>query len=498
MGLAIVEMQKEAALRRKHAVRLLHPRPQKPDEVIEAVFIPALAQPFRAICPAAKADAVARFVAHRLQPKPRLPPACVEGGIDVDQIGRTGLHPSQRGQIVAMQNSACDTRPPRSHPIAHLQTRVTSLASCLDTAASKSIVGLDSSLAAPPAPGATMANAAALKTSNPDALPPIHSAGASSVSAFSYAMLSHPGRVRRANQDACAAAPEDSAFVVCDGVGGAAGGEVASQLAVESFLGAIRHSGHAAPDDSHPSARLHQAVLAANAAVFQRAQKQRNLRGMATTLVAALLEHPESGRVAYSRTVSSRGSGEEESSLAMSGEEDCPTLWLAHAGDSRAYLLRRGANGDPADLRQLTSDHSLVEEQVRAGLVSRIEAAHSPVRNVITRAVGAAPAVEPEIASHAIQPGDLYLLASDGLTRELDDAEIAEILTATLGLDYTAGPALKSTAPISTALEAAAHALGTFPPLSHTALESAASALIDAANHHGGRDNITVLLLACR
>ena len=134
-------------------------------------------------------------------------------------------------------------------------------------------------------------------------------------------------------------------------------------------------------------------------------------------------------------------------------------LWLAHVGDSRCYLFRRGA------LQQLTRDHSLVEEQMRAGLLSRTQAAASPIRNIITRAIGSQPTVQPEIATHTAQPGDLYLLASDGLTRELDDTEIAHILTQSLARTTT--------------------------------LEPAAKALIDAANKHGGRDNITVILVAC-
>lgn len=301
-----------------------------------------------------------------------------------------------------------------------------------------------------------MANAAELKTALSHALPHLPAAEHSSRPPFAYAMYTHPGRVRRTNQDACAAAAEHATFVVCDGVGGAAGGEIASQLAAETFLSAIRQSTRntqSAPDGDHIYARLHQAILAANAMVFQRAQKSRTLRGMATTLVAALLEYPA--------TAQEQGA--------------CPTLWLAHAGDSRAYRFRPGTNTDSAELTQLTSDHSLVEEQIRAGIVSRMDALRSPVRNVITRAIGAAPTVEPEIASHAIEPGDLYLLASDGLTRELDDTKIAQILTANLGQGYASTHALTS-----------------------ATLEDAARALIDAANLHGGRDNITVLLLACR
>jgi protein phosphatase len=267
-------------------------------------------------------------------------------------------------------------------------------------------------------------------------------------------MLSHRGRVRHSNQDACAALPEHGVYVVCDGMGGTAGGEVASHLATEAFLNSLSHPAPSrrvppkaasdAPHDcpeisgqngatsyppSHPHTRLHQAVCAANHAVFQRAQKSRSLRGMGTTLVALLWDSGPDG----------------------------PAFWLVHVGDSRCYLFRRGA------LHLLTRDHSLVEEQVRAGLLSRSQASASPIRNIITRAIGSQPTVEPEIAVHAGQPGDLYLLASDGLTRELNETQIAHILA------HTPGPEL----------------------------EPVCQALIDAANKKGGRDNITVVLVAC-
>jgi protein phosphatase len=259
-------------------------------------------------------------------------------------------------------------------------------------------------------------------------------------------MLSHRGRVRHANQDACAALPEHGVFVVCDGMGGAAGGEIASHLASDAFLHALTQPAPRAhrriPADPaphslesaagpyparHPHTRLAEAVHAANNAVFRHSRKSPRLHGMGTTLVALLLD------------------------------DAAQTLWLVHVGDSRCYRLRRGV------LHQLTRDHSLVEEQVGAGLLSRIQAVASPFRNIITRAVGTQPAVEPEIASHPTQSGDLYLLASDGLTRELDDAEILAILARTAGL----------------------------------ALDAACQALVDAANAHGGRDNVTVLLVAC-
>ena len=278
-------------------------------------------------------------------------------------------------------------------------------------------------------------------------------------------MLSHPGRVRHINQDACAALPEHGAFIVCDGVGGAAAGEVASHLAAETFLASLAHATHpgraAKPAPAgigpqpypanHPHARLQRAVCAANRAVFHRAQRARALHGMGTTLIAALMEDP--ALLPHDPT-------------AASG----PTLWLAHVGDSRCYLFRRGF------LRQLTQDHSLVEEQVRAGLINRLQAATSPIRNIITRAVGTHPSVEPDIAAHPIRPGDLFLLASDGLTRELADDAIARILARNSG-----SPTSK---PVGVNIPG--------PPL-----ELTCQTLVDAANAHGGRDNVTVLLIAC-
>ena len=254
-------------------------------------------------------------------------------------------------------------------------------------------------------------------------------------------MRTHPGRIRSENQDACAAAPEHGIFVVCDGMGGAAAGELASQLATEAFLVSIGNSAASKPEAhngsanpavlgaDHPQTRLEQAVRAANLAVFQRAQKNRALHGMGTTLVAALIQKDGAAHSA----------------------------WIAHVGDSRCYLLRDGR------FEQLTTDHSVVEEQIQAGFITREQAEFSPVRNVITRAVGTQLTVPVDVGEQPLRPGDVLLLASDGLTRELRDTEIADVI--------------------------AAHAPD---------LDQACEALIQAANRHGGRDNITVLLIAYR
>ncbi len=302
-----------------------------------------------------------------------------------------------------------------------------------------------------------MADAATLNCSKPQV--PAAAAADAPLLAPSplFALLSDRGRVRHSNQDACAALPQHGVFVVCDGMGGAAGGEVASHLATQTFLDCLAHALQPAATGSatRPRVRLAEAIRAANQAVYRHSRKFPSLNGMGTTLVA-LLRDDDAQRT-----------------------EDVPAsprLWIAHVGDSRCYLFRSD------ELRLLTQDHSLVEEQVRAGVLSRVQATASPMRNIITRAIGTQPTVEPEIASHATQTGDLYLLASDGLTRELEDKEIARILA------RTAGPA---------ALAADRRNYATPGTAIQSALDTACHALVEASNAKGGRDNITVLLVAC-
>jgi PPM family protein phosphatase len=270
------------------------------------------------------------------------------------------------------------------------------------------------------------------------------------------AMLTHRGRVRQGNEDACAAAPEIGAFVVCDGMGGAAAGEIASTLAADTFLANLRPMAVGASEErQRPEARLNAAIQAANHAVYQQSRQAKQYNGMGTTLVALLytpVVHGEGGKAS--------GARRSATNHINSRVTDPPTLWLGHVGDSRCYRQRRGK------LEQLTIDHSLVEEQLRAGQITMAQAARSPMRNLITRAIGSQATVEAEIQCHRPQPNDVYMLASDGLTHEVSDEEIAEILVA-------------------------------IPkPQTKAALTKACEKLITAANRNGGNDNITVLLVA--
>ena len=236
---------------------------------------------------------------------------------------------------------------------------------------------------------------------------------------YMAAAVSDRGRKRASNEDAFGYSVEDGIYVVCDGMGGAAAGEVASSLAVDEVL--RRLSGHSSQERASLAEAAQDAVRAANVAIFSRAQRNRRLNGMGTTLVA----------------------------LAA---EDC-RIWVLNIGDSRCYRLRNGR------LEQLTTDHSLVEEQVRMGRMSQHEALHSPWKNVITRALGTQPSVTPDVFEQEAEPGDLFLLCSDGLTRELPDSMIEFLLCRKLPL------------------------------------EELCRCLVDAANKAGGHDNITCLLV---
>ena len=189
------------------------------------------------------------------------------------------------------------------------------------------------------------------------------------------------GRVREGNEDSFLVEPP--LYAVADGMGGHRGGEVASQLALETIEELFRAG----------SGSLAQQVKQANAAVFERSASDRKVTGMGTTLTAALID----------------------------GEE----AHLVHVGDSRAYLLRAGA------LRQLTEDHTLVNRMIRAGEITRQEADVHPHRNVLTRALGTEPDVDVDESDLGLLEGDRLLLCSDGLTAMVVEEQIQAILETT-------------------------------------------------------------------
>lgn len=207
-------------------------------------------------------------------------------------------------------------------------------------------------------------------------------------SRFRSAALTDIGRKRVENQDACALFSSHSGSLVAavaDGMGGHSGGSIASQLTIQAI-----HEVLSAAEDADDAA-LADAILEANARVWEMALEDDKLQGMGTTCVGMVI-HPD-GRA-----------------------------WVAHVGDSRAYRLRAG------QLEALTQDHSLVGELVRAGEITQEEAETDPRRNEILRSVGVGPEVELEITPVTLHPGDRYLLCSDGLSGPVREAEIASLL----------------------------------------------------------------------
>lgn len=224
--------------------------------------------------------------------------------------------------------------------------------------------------------------------------------------------LTDPGRRRRHNEDAFVCEPP--LFAIADGMGGAQAGELASRLAAAAV-------GRAETAEGSGRDRVIALIEAANRSVYERATGDQSVSGMGTTMTVALVEDDR--------------------------------VWFGHVGDSRAYLLRDGA------LEQITEDHSLVAELVRSGRLTPDEAGQHPHRSVITRALGTDAEVAVDAIAVPTQPGDLFVLCSDGLSSMVDDAAILEQLER-----------------------------------HREDLEAAARSLVDSANEAGGEDNITVLL----
>jgi protein phosphatase len=241
--------------------------------------------------------------------------------------------------------------------------------------------------------------------------------------------LTDRGMRREHNEDSFLVDGERGFFVVCDGVGGLNAGEVASRMAVDMINQYMSRPGvEAEPfvgtyDDrvSDEANRLASAVRLANQAIYESARGNPQLQGMGTTVAAALV----------------RGD----------------RMSIAHAGDSRVYMVRAGA------IEQLTDDHSLVQEQVRKGLISQAAARDSNIKNVITRALGIEPAVEIDLDDVALAGGDRIVLCSDGLSTMVEDEAIRETV-------------LRENRP-----------------------DRACKRLIDLANEGGGKDNITVIVI---
>jgi len=235
--------------------------------------------------------------------------------------------------------------------------------------------------------------------------------------------------VRSHNEDAVFGNPQHGLAILADGMGGYNAGEVASGMATAVLSTELEAAFvNRSPNDvsstgtSYAEEAIRDRVAQANAAIFNAAASQPQYAGMGTTLVLALFHDNR--------------------------------LTVAHIGDSRLYRLRGES------LEQLTRDHSLLQEQIDAGMLSAEEARYSQNRNLVTRALGVDPQVDAEVREYEVQPGDVYLLCSDGLNDMVEDEEIALTLQ-TLGAN----------------------------------LELAALQLIQMANDNGGRDNVSVILV---
>jgi protein phosphatase len=187
------------------------------------------------------------------------------------------------------------------------------------------------------------------------------------------------------NEDRYALAPDLGLYLVADGMGGHTAGQVASEMAADAALRAVRTLQGASASLAE---KLRYAVTSANREIYQTGRQRPELAGMGTTLVSVLAFE---GRAA-----------------------------LAHVGDSRAYLVRGGR------IRQLTDDHSVVGELLRRREISEDAAREHPHRHVLTRALGVRPVVEPDLAELSPEPDDVFVLCSDGLTCHVEDDEIAE------------------------------------------------------------------------
>lgn len=229
------------------------------------------------------------------------------------------------------------------------------------------------------------------------------------------------GKVKRANQDKICLFPQWNIFVVADGMGGHAGGGVASSISVDTI-----HRYFADSRDSNllSSERLLSAIRESNLEIAGKGASDKEYLGMGTTIVVMLI--------------------------------DRMTAHVAHVGDSRAYIIR------DAGIRQITSDHSLVNQYVGNGLITKEQAKGHPLKNVLTRALGMSGNIDVDINSLQIEPDDIFILCSDGLTNMIEDEDILNTIIS----------------------------CGDDIPL-------ACRSLVDLANNNGGEDNISVVIVKC-
>ena len=246
--------------------------------------------------------------------------------------------------------------------------------------------------------------------------------------------LSDVGRKRKSNEDNYCANDQEGLYVVADGMGGHAAGEVASELVTATIEEFIKLTSSDA-DITWPFGvdealtlsgnRLKTAIRYANRKLLERIKESAEYEGMATTVAAVLLEKDKAN--------------------------------IAHVGDSRVYLIRG------SEIRLLTNDHSWVNEQVMSGLIDSEQARNHPLRNVVTRALGGKEGLEVDMQVLDLQDGDILLLCSDGLTSMVDDVEILEVVKA-----------------------------------GEQEADAVARRLVEAANSSGGEDNITAIALSFR
>lgn len=248
-------------------------------------------------------------------------------------------------------------------------------------------------------------------------------------SAIDIAMETDPGMVRSHNEDSVVAKPTHGLVVLADGMGGYNAGEVASGMAtvmlsseLERCFSARSPADRTSDGGCYASEALLSELARANGAIYQAARSQPHYAGMGTTVVGAVFHNN--------------------------------AVTVAHIGDSRLYRLRDG------QFEQITRDHSLLQEQIDSGLISKEQARLSQNKNLVTRALGVDPDVEPTVQTLPVQVGDIYLLCSDGLNDMVEDEEIG----LTIGM-------LAANLPLC------------------------ATQLVQLANDNGGRDNVSVILV---